>query len=245
MTSLGIIPARGGSKRLPGKNLALLGGAPLIAWTIAAARDAGLSRVVVSTDDDAIAAASRAWGAEVPFVRPAELAGDEVSTLAVVQHTLDSLSGSAGGKPEIVSILSPSAPFRSGAHIRASVEMIKEGAVSVVGIAECGAAHPYRMCHRDADGYLVDVVPVEGRSTRTQTFPEVYWRNASLYTNTVEVLQDLRGDRCFHPQATCGLLMDRVSSLDITDATDLLIAEALLQAGLVAGTRPHERESLS
>lgn len=241
MTTLAIIPARGGSKRLPGKNLAALGGAPLIAWTITAARDAGLSRVIVSTDDPAISAISREWGADVPFMRPSDLAGDTVSTLAVVRHTLDMLQAIEGVRPEVVTILPPSAPFRSGDHIRASVQMLRtSGVASVVGIGECGAQHPYRMCRVGADECLVDLLPVEGRSTRTQTFPEIYWRNASLYTNDVAVFAELPedADRCFHPESTRGLLMDRVSSIDITDATDLLIAEAMLQAGLVSAIRP-------
>jgi len=109
---LALVPARGGSKGLPGKNIADLGGRPLIAWSIAAALECtAIDRVVVSTDDDAIAAAAQACGAEVPFMRPASLAADDTPSHDVVCHALDTLDDDIG----IVVLLQPTSPLRTSA----------------------------------------------------------------------------------------------------------------------------------
>src|SRR5438094_524278 len=105
---LGLIPARGGSKGVPGKNLAMLGGKPLIAWTIDAARKSGvLYRTIISTDDPAIAAAARNAGADVPFMRPAALAADASPTGAVVRHALEWVAGQQEEVPDYVVVLQP------------------------------------------------------------------------------------------------------------------------------------------
>lgn len=233
--SLAVIPARGGSKRLPGKNLARLGGFPLVAFTVVAALRADLGRVIISTDSEAIARVGRRWGAETPFARPAALAGDETSTREVIVHALRHLAETEAYRPEIVMVLPATSPFRTSAQIRAGQALLLGGGfASVVGVERVGQHHPYRMCAERADGSLEDLVPVEGKSSRTQTHPALYCRNASLYVNRASVFAPTgrEDDLCFDPASVRGLVMDRVSSLDITDAEDLRIAEALLAARL-------------
>lgn len=121
---LALIPARGGSKRIPGKNVKLFGGKPMIAWSIAAARESGcFDRIAVSTDDIGIAAVAREYGAEVPFIRPPELSDDYVGTLPVVRHAIDWYS-EAGCSPEAVCCLYATAPFVRAADLKRGLECL-------------------------------------------------------------------------------------------------------------------------
>ena len=114
---LGIIPARGGSKGIPGKNMRLLGGKPLLAYSIEAARASGvIDRLILSTDSEEIAALGREFGAEIPFMRPAELAADDTPMQAVLEHALAGLD-EQGWRAEIVVLLQPTAPLRRPEHI--------------------------------------------------------------------------------------------------------------------------------
>jgi CMP-N-acetylneuraminic acid synthetase len=136
MAIVAVIPARGGSRGLPGKHLRLLAGRPLIAHTVEAALGARrLDRVLVSTDAQDIARAARRAGAEVPFLRPAALAGDEVPTLPVIQHAVDWLEA-AGTSVEVVVTLQPTSPLRGAAEIDAVLELLqRSGAASAVSVA--------------------------------------------------------------------------------------------------------------
>lgn len=137
MNILGIIPARGGSKGIPQKNIALLGGKPLIGWTIEAAlKSRMLTRTIVSTDSEEIASAARAFGAEVPFMRPMDIASDSATGLAVMRHAIEVCSRE---KPvDIIVYLQPTSPFRRAADIDAAVEILlgsqADGVVSVVRV---------------------------------------------------------------------------------------------------------------
>lgn len=137
MKCLGIIPARGGSKGIPHKNIVDLGGKPLIAWTIESAKNSAVfDRLIVSTDDEEIAAISRLYGAEVPFLRPAEISRDDTSSLAVVLHTL-AYCDALGWQPDTVVLLQPTSPFRSAQDIQASVALLDtSGNDSVVSVVE-------------------------------------------------------------------------------------------------------------
>ena len=211
MDVLGLIPARGGSKGIPRKNLAPLGGRPLLAWTVEAARGATeLTRVVVSTDDDEIAAAS---GVEV-LRRPPELAADATPMLDVVRHAVDELA------PDVVVLLQPTSPFRRAEHIDACVRLLLEsGADAVVSVVE--------VPHRYRPGSLMDLV--EGRvlsrgpvTTRQEKEP-VYARNgpAVLARRADRIGDDLYGGdvRPF--------VMDEADSVDVDTPSELALAEAL------------------
>lgn len=233
---LAVIPARAGSKRLPGKNLALLGNQPLITFTIAAARRSCATRVILSTDSQEIAAIGKDLGAEVPFIRPTRLAGDEASTLDVIIHTVRIVFESEGYRPEFVIVLPPTSPFRTFQHINDGISLLANtGVVSVIGVERVEQYHPYRMCYPNEDGNLTDLVQVENKSARSQTFPIFYCRNSSFYASQTSFFEatSFISDQCFDPRSVKPLVMDHLSSLDITNEMDLRIANAVLTAGLV------------
>jgi N-acylneuraminate cytidylyltransferase len=144
--ALGIIPARGGSKTVPRKNIKLLGGLPLIAHSILSARAAReLDRLIVSTDDDEIAAVAREYGAEVPFMRPSEYAADDTPDLPVFQHALRWLADQEGYRPEFVIHLRPTQPFRTPELIDQVVRLLRESGADCVKSLVPVAQHPHKM----------------------------------------------------------------------------------------------------
>lgn len=158
MRILGVIPARGGSKGIPRKNIQPLGGKPLLAWTIEAARSArGLTRTILSTDDPAIAEAGRSFGVDVPFLRPAELATDRALAIPVVQHALQAVEGEERGVPyDAVMMLQPTTPFRTPGDIDQAISLLETtGADSVISVTDVGGHLPQRMKYLE-DGRLVD-----------------------------------------------------------------------------------------
>jgi CMP-N,N'-diacetyllegionaminic acid synthase len=211
---LGLIPARGGSKGIPRKNLASVAGRPLLAWTVDAARAATeLTRVVVSTDDDEIAEAA---GVDV-LRRPPELAADETPMLDVVRHAVDAL------QPDVVVLLQPTSPLRRPEHVDAVVRLLLEsGADSVVSVVE--VPHRYRP---DALMDVVDGRVVPRGSTRTRQEKElVYARNgpAVLALRSSSLGDDLYGGD------TRPYVMDERDSLDVDTPFDLELADLLLRA---------------
>ena len=185
MKVLGLITARGGSKGIPGKNLKLLGGRPLLAYTIEAAKQSRLDRVILSTEDPAIAAMGRSLGCDVPFMRPAELSRDETPHLPVIQHGAQSMID-AGYHPDAVMTLQPTSPFRTAADIDASIALLEtSGADSVLSVSEVGAhAHPLRMLKVDAQGFATLFAtgePVRRRINRRQDLPPAHLMNGAIY----------------------------------------------------------------
>ncbi len=162
---LGIILARGGSKRIPGKNIKPLGGKPLIVWSIEAAQQSQtLDRVILSTDDPAIAEVAKAAGCEVPFMRPAEFAGDGVTDFPVFTHALSWLKEHEGYTPDIVVQLRPTSPLRTAQHIDDAVRLLAAhpDADSVRTVTEPEQS-PYKMYAVDADGYLAPLLTIPGK----------------------------------------------------------------------------------
>jgi CMP-N-acetylneuraminic acid synthetase len=213
MEVVGLIPARGGSKGIPRKNLAAVAGRPLIAWTVDAARGAReLSRVVVSTDDEEIATAA---GLETLW-RPAALADDDTPMLDVVRHAIAEL------RPEVLVLLQPTSPLRRAQHIDAAVRLLHEsGADSVVSVVE--------VPHRYRPEALMDVVDgglVVRGTARTRTEKElVYARNgpAVLALRAAHLGDDLYAGDC-RP-----FVMDERDSLDVDAPFELELADALLR----------------
>lgn len=220
---LALIPARGGSVGLPGKNIKPLGGVPLIGWTIAAALVSGcFKRVVVSTDDEEIAAAARASGAEVPFMRPDELASSTAGSLEVVEHALSTLE--VGGP---FALLQPTSPFRSARHIRSAAQQFTQGSADALVAVSAGKplAWSYQM---DSQGKLSPALVGEQAPSRRQDAAEVVQPNGAMYITSPQALRDSRG---FIPPQTKGFVMGKIDSLDIDDAEDFAFAEALVAAG--------------
>jgi CMP-N,N'-diacetyllegionaminic acid synthase len=224
---LGLIPARGGSKSIPRKNIKLLAGKPLIAWTIEAALQSQmLSRVIVSTDDPEIAQVAREWGAETPFLRPPELARDDSSSMSVVLHMLQWLEEQEQFSPDNVLLLQPTSPFRSSQDICAAIALAEtRQARAVVSVSEA-EKHPY-VCKRIlSDGTLVDFVASDLAYQRRQDLPPAYALNGAIYLNQCE---SLVRDHAFLPEGTLAYIMPVQRSLDIDTSWDWRLAELILK----------------
>jgi CMP-N,N'-diacetyllegionaminic acid synthase len=221
-----IITARGGSKGIPGKNLRPLGGRPMIAWTIEAAQQAKrLTRVLVSTDDPDIARVARECGAEVPFLRPAELALDNSPHIEVILHALDWLQAN-GGEPAYACLLQPTAPLRIAADIDGAIALaIERQADAVIGLGPL-EHHPYLARSLAPDGTMGEFVPCDLKYPRRQDFPPAYRINGAVYVNRTAAL---RRDRTFFPPGALGYVMPPERSIDVDNRLDLVVVEHLLE----------------
>jgi CMP-N,N'-diacetyllegionaminic acid synthase len=211
---LGLIPARGGSKGIPRKNLAPVGGRPLLAWTVEAARNAHeLTRVVVSTEDDEIAAAA---GVEV-LRRPADLAADDTPMLAVVRHAVEELA------PEVVVLLQPTSPLRRGEHIDAAVRLLLDSSAdSIVSVVEVPHAFRPESLMDVVDGR---VVPRSASASRQE--------KALVYARNGPAVLALRAERLgehLYAGDCRAYVMDERDSLDVDGPFDLELADLLLRS---------------
>lgn len=221
---LAIVPARGGSKGVSRKNLRVVGGKPLLAWTIEAARDSRyVDRVVVSSDDDEIMAVASSWGGDVPFRRPAELARDETPGIAPVLHAVNALPGY-----DLIVLLQPTSPLRQTQDIDACLEELeRRAAPSCVSVCEA-ECHPYLAFQYLEDATLrgfVDDAAV--RNMRRQDFPAAWRLNGAVYAARVPWLLDVR---TFVATGTVGYRMPTERSLDVDTLEDLAAADARLAA---------------
>ena len=197
---LGLVPARGGSKGLPGKNVRPLRGKSLLAYAAEAARASGaLDRVVLSTDSEAIADAGRAAGLETPFMRPSSLAQDDTAMLPVVLHAVDALAA-AGWLAEVIVLLQPTSPLRTPDHIRRSVDLLRETAAdSVVSVLALPRHLSPDYVMRVVDGRLVAFLELGEKVTRRQDARQAYVRDGTVYAfwrRTLVEKGSLYGDDC-------------------------------------------------
>lgn len=230
---LGIIPARGESKSIPLKNIKPLQGIPLIAYTInEALKSKYLERVIVSTDDDQIAKIAREYGAEVPFIRPKELAADTSPTLPVIQHALRYLE-SEGYIPDFVVLLQPTSPLREVRYIDDAIKKILEtNAETVVTLTE-SEIHPYWMRKLDGDR-VYPFIDTGEKSLRRQDLPEIYRLNGAVVVSKTETI--LSG-KDWQKQDIRGIIMEAVDSIDIDTPLDFYIAEKLMELRKGEGSR--------
>jgi CMP-N,N'-diacetyllegionaminic acid synthase len=222
-----LVTARGGSKGLPGKNIRPLLGKPLIAWSIdVGLRTPSADALVVSTDDEGIAQAARAAGARVPFMRPAELAGDTASSIDVVLHAIDWLAA-AGEHYDVVVLLEPTSPLRESADIEAALELMAgQHAGAVVSVCRAESVHPAFMYRRDADGRLQPFLECQPTGLRRQEIEPLYFLEGTVYASRIDVL---RARRSFYHEDTVGYEVPRWKSLEIDELDDFLMVEALLK----------------
>jgi CMP-N,N'-diacetyllegionaminic acid synthase len=219
-----VIPARAGSKSVPRKNLALLGGRPLLEYTVVAAAESGcFDRVILSSEDGEIRAAGLAAGAEV-LERPEDLAGDEAKSVQVVAQVLESIGWKEGDR---VALLPVTSPLRNAADIRGALGLLSENplALSVVSLSEYEFPPAYAVSVED--GYLVPVFPehyAAGRSQRTEV-PLHYRPNGAIYAAGTAAFM---AGRSFFTERTLAYLMPPERSIDIDRPIDLVIAGALL-----------------
>lgn len=222
-----LIPARGGSKTIPYKNIKPLAGKPLIAWTIEAAKSCReLSRVIVSTDDQKIADVTLQLGAEVPFLRPAELAGDKTSSLAVVLHLIQWLREHDDADPDYILLLQPTSPFRTAEDIQAAIGLARtKMANAIVSVCKTDA-HPL-LCKRiQEDGRLVDYMSTDLDYLRRQDLPPAYQLNGAIYMNRC---QSLLEEQTFLPKDALPYFMPPERSLDLDTPWDWHLAELILK----------------
>lgn len=222
---LAVIPARGGSKRLPRKNLLPLSGKPMIAWTIEAALQAEcIDRVVVSTDDDEIAEVATSYGAEVPFLRPAELATDSATTEAVVAHAVDGCDAS-NDLFSHVCLLQPTSPLRNSSDIDASWAQLtaKKGrAVISVTVAE----HSPLWCNTIPDDLsMLGFLSSENLALRSQELPTYYRLNGAIYL--FEKCFSNRMRDLYSSNGVYAFIMENEASIDVDNLLDFKLAELI------------------
>lgn len=229
MRLLALILARGGSKRVPGKNIRWLGSRPLIDWSIESAR--GLEAIVdtlVSTDDEAIAEQARRAGALVPWLRPAELASDTSPSIDACLHALDWYERERG-TIEGVLLLQPTSPFRTRASLLRGIELFEtQGARPVIGVSP---AHPHPLwCFRIEEGRLLPFVDGRALRTRSQDLPPAYAVNGAFYLASPRTL---RKERSFYADDMVALpMLAAQEALDIDTEWDWKIAQCVAAEGL-------------
>ena len=228
MKILAIIPARGGSKGVPRKNVIEINGNPLISYTISAALKASLiTDIVVSTDDPEIAEISRKLGAQVPFMRPLDLASDQAQSAPVIEHALFFMEKIKDFKYDAILMLQPTSPLRTSQHIEESLNLYKSKECdSVVSVTSVGGNHPFRM-KRLINNQLVNYIDQGFWNMKPrQSLPDVYIRNGAIYLISREVFiqqRQLIGNNCL------GYVMSDSDSTNIDSPIDLKIAELLLK----------------
>jgi CMP-N-acetylneuraminic acid synthetase len=233
-----IIPARGGSKSIPRKNIQTFAGYPLIAYSIAAGLSAKtVNRVIVSTDDDEIADISRRFGAEVPFIRPVELAQDDTPDLPVFKHALEWLEHKEDYVPEIVVQLRPTSPFRRTHHIdNAVLKLIEHPEADAVRTVCIPFQNPYKMWLLDSDGFMQPLMQIgipEPYNLPRQSLPEVFWQTGYvdvIWANTIKFKNSMTADHILP------LIIGADEWIDIDSPDDWRRAERLLEGGEITFT---------
>jgi CMP-N,N'-diacetyllegionaminic acid synthase len=224
---LGLVTARGGSKGIPGKNVKLLAGKPLIRWTIdEACKSRLISRLLVSTDDEEIRSVSLAGGAEVPFLRPTEIAGDTSPHIEVMIHTLDWLKNEQNYQPDYVLLLQPTSPFRTVQDIDGVLQMAMDNPEVDALIGVCEAEnHPFLIKKLDHRGKLEDYLQSELAYLRRQDLPPAYVINGAIYLNKPS---SLRRERKMVPTGSLAYIMPKERSLDVDTPWDFHVAELIM-----------------
>lgn len=238
MTTVGIIPARGGSKGIPRKNVKLLAGKPLIAYAIETALACDvLDRVIVSSDDKEIAEIARAWGADVPFLRPPELALDTTPMFPVLRHALNWLERADGNIYDLVVILDPTSPFRTPEHIAAGIQAMKDDPQADVVTSVCEVEYnPYFVMAELRGEYLVPVVTPERPIYRRQDAPVVFRENACVCVVRRNLILE-RDGYFFGVDKVRPIIMSPEQSVHVDSPLDWAFAEFLLQQKMEARHR--------
>jgi len=220
-----VIPARGGSKRIPHKNIRMFAGKPIIAHSIEVARASGLfDRVIVSTDSPQIAGVARQWGAEVPFMRPAELSDDHTQTDAVFLHALEWLAH-AGAEYEYACLIYPTAPFLTKESLSRGLEALRDSdATSAFSVAMF--PFPIQRALRIGDDGYLDMFYPEHRLTRSQDLPDAYHDAGQFYWVRVARYEVERS--CY--AHALPIVLPRKSVQDIDTIQDWEYAEAMWRA---------------
>jgi CMP-N-acetylneuraminic acid synthetase len=225
---VGLITARGGSKGVPRKNVANVGGKPLIAWTISAAiKSRSLARTIVSTDCDEIASVSRLYGAEVPFRRPSELAQDSSPHVEVIRHAIEWIAKDEGVCPDYIVLLQPTSPLRVAFDIDAACGVAaSRQADSVIGVSLLHS-HPYWTKSMSDDGRLIEFMKSPDRSEyiQRQDLPPAYAINGVIYV--IRCSMFLR-EMAYFTARSFGYVVPAERSLDVDTPWDMKLADLIL-----------------
>ena len=222
---IAIIPGRGGSKGLPKKNIKPLLGKPLIAYTIEAALKAKqISRVIVSTDNEEIAAISKQFGAEVPFMRPAHLSEDDSKAIDVYEHAIRWVENSQNSKVTEFAVLLPTTPLRNENHIDEAIELFyKKNAYSVISYTE--EDHPIEWHKKVADDLSFIDIFDENSIDNRQNYQKSFYPNGAIYIFTNKVLETKK----YYSQNSFAYLMEKQFSIDIDDSFDFELTCCILK----------------
>ena len=231
MDVLAIIPARGGSKSIPRKNIRLFANYPLIAYSISAGLSAeSITRVIVSTDDKEIADISLKYGAEIPFLRPVELAQDDTPDLPVFQHALEWLENHEQYTPDIVVQLRPTSPLRRTQHIdSAMLRLLEHPEADAVRTVCIPFQNPFKMWRIDSNGFMQTIMDIgvpEPYNLPRQTLPEIFWQTGyvdAVWTDTIRTKHSMTGERILP------LIIGADEWIDIDSPDDWRRAERLIE----------------
>lgn len=228
---LAVIPARGGSKGLPKKNILNFCGKPLIAWSIEQALNTPeIDKVIVSTDSEEIAEIARKYGASVPFIRPDFLAGDTASSIDVLLHAVDFLHENEKENYEYLVCVEPTSPLREVKDISGALNALnpKLSIESVVGVAQTESIHPAYL-YKIEEEKLIPYLEKHPNSLRRQELEVLYHLEGSVYAATIDSLRTKRG---FYHELTAAWVVERYKSIEIDEYSDFIQAEALMKARL-------------
>lgn len=225
---IGVIPARGGSKSIPRKNIKILQGKPLVAYTIEEAKKSKyLTHLVVTTEDEEIKNISLKYGAEVPFFRPEELATDDALAIPTVQHAVITLEKIKNIKYDYIIMLQPTAPLRKTEDIDKALAMLIEAdADGVISVVDVDNWHPMKMKKFDENSYLIDYQAPPVENPPRQILPKVYMVNGAIYATKRDIFMEkntFKGKKCL------GYIMPPDRSVNIDTEIDFLIAEYYLR----------------
>lgn len=225
---IGVIPARGGSKSIPRKNIKILQGKPLVAYTIEEAKKSKyLTHLVVSTEDEEIKNISLKYGAEVPFLRPKELATDDALAIPTVQHTVITIEKIKNINYDYVIMLQPTTPLRETEDIDKALAMLIEAdADGIISVVDVDNWHPMKMKKFDENSYLIDYQTPPVENPPRQILPKVYMVNGAIYAAKRDVFMEkntFKGEKCL------GYIMPTERSVNIDTEIDFLIAEYYLK----------------
>lgn len=227
---LAIIPARGGSKGLPGKNIRPLCGKPLLAWPIEAAVNSRyIDRIIVSTEDETIAAVALKWGGEVPFLRPVELASDAAKSSDVLLHALNFIQNT-GKKYDYLVLLEPTSPLTESSDVDSALERLhanRSVADSIVGVSSVEGHHPSFCVYVNQSNGLIEPLqePDFSSAGRRQDLQSVFSFDGSLYITATDVFQEKKS---FYHVRTLSHIFPKWKSFEIDDIVDYLCIEAMM-----------------
>jgi CMP-N-acetylneuraminic acid synthetase len=227
MKILAIIPARGGSARLPGKNIRMLGDKPLIEWSIDVARKVShIDKIFVSTDWNDIADVCRRAGLDIPILRPKNLASDNSSTIDGVKHAIEYLKG-RGEIYDFVLLLQPTSPLRSSDHVRKAIDIVSsKKADAVISVCKCEHS-PLWTNSLPSDFSMSNFLDVKFKNMRSQDLPVYYRLNGAIFLVSIKRLYE--EETFLLSSNSYAIEMDAMASVDIDHEIDFLLAETIIK----------------